>query len=135
VARATETPSAATGWPARCRAHGLAITAPRQAILGALSRAEAPLDAVAVLQAARLEHAGTSLGTTYRFLRELELHGLARAQPQPHGRMRWHLVDTPPDTHDGLRPLLQQLRHVLQKLEMFVDGDGAAGTTSRRVPT
>ena len=87
-----------------------------------------------MLQAARVEHAGTSLGTTYRFLRELELHGLARAQPQPHGRMRWHLVDTSPDAHDGLRPLLRQLRQVLHELEKFVDGDSAAHATSRRIP-
>jgi len=96
----------------------LAFTAPRQAILRTLLNAGESLDAVAVLQGARALHAGISLGTTYRFLREMELHGLAHAQPQPHGRMRWRLIEQRATTSDDeLRPLLQQLRHILRELE------------------
>jgi hypothetical protein len=116
---------ALASWEARCREHGLAFTAPRRAILRVRLEARAPLDAVAVLQGAREVHPGTSLGTTYRFLRELELHGLARAQPQPHGRMRWQLAVGPQPVADELRPLLLQLRHVLRELERLGLADAA----------
>ena len=121
---------ALAGWSARCREHGLAFTAPRQAIMRALLEADGPLDAVGVLQGARGFHAGTSLGTTYRFLRELELHGLAHAQPQPHGRMRWRLLEAQATGDDELLPLLAQLRHVLRELERL----GVAGLTAETGP-
>ena len=122
---------ALAGWAACCREHGLAFTAPRQAIVRALLEADGALDAVGVLQAARGFHAGTSLGTTYRFLRELELHGLARAQPQPHGRMRWRLPAVQASAGDDkLRPLLAQLRHILRELERL----GFAGLPAEAGP-
>jgi hypothetical protein len=128
VSAATDAAPALAGWAARCKEHGMAFTAPRRAILRALLEAPAPLDAVAALQGARGIHPGTSLGTTYRFLRELELHGLARAQPQPHGRMRWRLATGSPAAIDELRPLLQQLRRILHELERlgFADAPLAA---------
>lgn len=123
----------------------MAFTVPRRAILRALLDASAPLDAVAVLQGARGIHPGTSLGTTYRFLRELELHGLARAQPQPHGRMRWQLSAGSPPAIDELRPLLQQLRRILHQLDRLGFADAppdadqalrpAAGASSPHITT
>jgi len=118
VERKTDSTPALAGWAARCKEHGLTFTAPRQAIVRTLLEADGPLDAVAVLQGARGFHPGTSLGTTYRFLRDMELHDLAHAQPQSHGRMRWQLVEQrAAASDDELRPLLQQLRHILRELE------------------
>lgn len=142
MSAATDPAPALADWEARCKEYGMAFTAPRRAILRALLDAPAPLDAVATLQGARGIHPGTSLGTTYRFLRELELHGLAHAQPQPHGRMRWQLAAGSPPAIDELRPLLRQLRRILHELDRlgFADAPFAAphpepGASRRRIAT
>jgi Fe2+ or Zn2+ uptake regulation protein len=104
-------------WQARCGALGLSLTAPRRAVLQALLEHDGA-DAVALLQRARLRHAGTSIGTVYRFMRELERAGLVHAQAQAHGRMRWHAVAAyAPDLATELTPLLAQLREFLIRLE------------------
>lgn len=104
-------------WQVRCKAQGLSLTAPRRAVLRALLEHDGA-DAVALLRRARLHHAGTSIGTVYRFMRELERAGLARAEAQAHGRMRWHSAAAQsPDLAKELGPLLAQLREFLARLE------------------
>jgi Fe2+ or Zn2+ uptake regulation protein len=99
---------------ARCRAAGLRLTAPRRALLDALRRADATVDAVALLQAAQRQHAELRLGTVYRFLRELERLGLAHAEAQPHGRMRWRLAEAG-TADDGA--VLRRMHDFLHELE------------------
>lgn len=110
-------------WEARCKAQGLVVTAPRRAILAALLAQAGGEDAVALLQAARAHHADTSMGTVYRFLRELEQRGLVHAQSRPHGRIRWSLAAAAsgaPKTDDhALRIMLDQLRDFLHGLEAW----------------
>jgi Fur family ferric uptake transcriptional regulator len=77
----------------RCKAQGLVLTASRNAILRALLEQEEARDAVPLLQAAQAHHSQTSIGTVYRFLRELEQRRIVQARAQPHGRTRWHLRD------------------------------------------
>ena len=107
-------------WQARCKALGLAVTAPRRAVLLALLERDGT-DAVALLQRARLHHAGTSVGTAYRFMRELERTGLVRAEARPHGRLHWHAAASPAPLADELRPLLAQLRAFIVRLESLID--------------
>jgi AcrR family transcriptional regulator len=112
---------ALAGWEARCKSLGLLVTAPRRAILTAMLRLDQSLDAVTLLQAAREHHAGTSIGTVYRFLRELEQLGLVYIEAQPHSRSRWRLRDLPqaaPERAPGnLREMLQQVQSFLRDLE------------------
>lgn len=70
---------------------GLRATPPRMAIWQALREADEELDAVALLRRAQAIQARTSLGTVYRFLRELEQHGLASSRAVAHERSRWRL--------------------------------------------
>jgi Fe2+ or Zn2+ uptake regulation protein len=81
-------------WQRRCQAQGLGLTASRSAILRALLEQSEAHDAVPLLQAAQMHHPRTSIGTVYRFLRELEQRGLAEGYAQAHGRTRWQLCDT-----------------------------------------
>ena len=74
---------------------GLRATPPRVAIFQVLHEANDELDAVALLRRAQALEPRTSLGTVYRFLRELEQHGLASSRPVAHERSRWRLG--PPD--------------------------------------
>jgi Fe2+ or Zn2+ uptake regulation protein len=112
---------ALVAWEARCKALGLLMTAPRRAILTAMLRLDHAHDAVTLLQAAREHHAGTSIGTIYRFLRELEQLGLVHTQTQPHSRCRWRLRDsphaTPEQTPDDIRAMLWQVHSFLRDLE------------------
>jgi Fe2+ or Zn2+ uptake regulation protein len=75
----------------RCKTQGLVLTPPRNAILSALLDQSACRDAVSLLQAAQVYYSATSIGTVYRFLRELDQRGLIDAFAQPHGRTRWQL--------------------------------------------
>lgn len=70
---------------------GLRATPPRLAIWQALCEADNEPDAVELLRRAALIEPRTSLGTVYRFLRELEQRGLAASRPIAHQRARWHL--------------------------------------------
>jgi len=69
----------------------LRATPPRLAIWQALHEANQELDAVDVLRRAQIIEPRTSLGTVYRFLRELEQHGLASPRAVAHERSRWRL--------------------------------------------
>lgn len=113
----TEAAVALASWETRCKAHGLSVTMPRRAILHALLNLDNAHNAVAVLQAAREHHPGTSLGTVYRFLRELEQAGLVQTQAQARGRMRWKLQEPTAAATDDIRLMLQQMRHFLHELE------------------
>ncbi len=111
-------------WETRVQSLGLLMTAPRRAILVAMSASDAPLDAVTLLQAARLHHAATSMGTVYRLLRELEHGGLAVAHANPHKRLRWSLAeplqaDRPLEHRGSGDPQLmqQQMQNFLRELE------------------
>ncbi|WP_114238442.1 Fur family transcriptional regulator [Dyella sp. C9] len=68
---------------------GLRATSPRLAIWQALNQSEDEPDAVELLRRAQPLEPRTSLGTVYRFLRELEQHALASSRPVAHGRARW----------------------------------------------
>lgn len=70
---------------------GWRVTAPRVAIWQVLCEATDEPDAVEVLRRARTREPGTSLGTVYRFLRELEQRGLAACRLLPHQRSRWRV--------------------------------------------
>jgi Fe2+ or Zn2+ uptake regulation protein len=108
-------------WEARCKSLGLMMTAPRRAILIAMLGLDQSIDAVTLLQAAREYHAGTSIGTVYRFLRELEQLGLVYIEAQPHSRSRWRLRDSPqaaPERSPGnIQEMLQQVQSFLRDLE------------------
>lgn len=73
---------------------GLRATPPRLAIWRVLRDANDEPDAVDVLRRAQSLEPRTSLGTVYRFLRELESLGLAKSRPVAHQRSRWQLVGT-----------------------------------------
>jgi DNA-binding PadR family transcriptional regulator len=117
------------GWQQRCKAQGLALTASRKAILRALLEQTEPRDAVPLLQAAQVHHAGTSIGTVYRFLRELEQRGLLDAHLQAHGRTRWQLRETglssAAQTAGDIRRMVAQVQDFLRTLEQL----GLAETT------
>lgn len=77
---------------------GMRATPARLAIWRSLREAEDEPDAVELMRRARTLEPRTSLGTVYRFLRELEQQGLASARPVPHERARWRFgggVDAP----------------------------------------
>ena len=117
----SEVDSALAAWEARCKSQGLLVTAPRRAILTAMLRLDQSIDAVTLLQAAREHHAGTSIGTVYRFLRELEQLGLVYIEAQPHSRCHWRLRDSPqaiPEQTPGtIREMLRQVQSFLRDLE------------------
>jgi DNA-binding transcriptional regulator YhcF (GntR family) len=112
---------ALAAWQARCKSLGLLMTAPRRAILSAMLRLDQSLDAVALLQEAREHHAGISIGTVYRFLRELEQLGLVQTEIKPHSRCRWRLRGSPRDapepTPGDIRTMLRQVQSFLHDLE------------------
>ncbi|WP_157956505.1 transcriptional repressor [Dyella sp. C11] len=84
---------------------GLRATPPRVAIWQVLEAAGDECDAVAVLQRAQSLEPRTSLGTVYRFLRELEQHGLASSRPVAHARARWRLGTSVESTSRNLDAL------------------------------
>ena len=120
--------NALAAWEARCKSLGLLVTAPRRAILTSLLRFDQSLDAVTLLQAAREHHAGTSIGTVYRFLRELELLGLVYTEAQPNSRCRWRLRDSPqvpPEQSPAvIRAMLRQVQSFLRDLEKLGLAEG-----------
>jgi Fe2+ or Zn2+ uptake regulation protein len=122
-------------WQQRCKAQGLALTASRNAILHALLAQAQAQDAVPLLQAAQVHHAATSIGTVYRFLRELEQRGLVDTYAQAHGRMRWQLRDetlsAAAQTTGEIRQMVAQVQDFLRALEHM----GLAETTDVHAPT
>lgn len=126
-----------SAWEARCKAGGLRLTAPRQAILAALLEQNDAGDAVVLLTAAQRHYPPTRIGTVYRFLRELEQLRLAQALAQPHGRTHWQL--RPPPDADApaggeIQPMLARLKDFLSELEQLELADrqlpaDAAGAT------
>jgi len=130
----TDIAAALTEWETRCTAQGLFITAPRRAILTALLHLDDACDAVALLQSAREHYAGTSMGTVYRFLRDLEQRGLAQAHAQPHGRIRWNLRSESPvalqKTTGDIHAMLDQLQDFMRDLEKI----GLAGALRTPAP-
>lgn len=70
---------------------GMRATPPRLAIWRVLHEAGDEPDAVELLCRAQRIEPRTSLGTVYRFLRELEQHGLASSRAVAHERSRWRL--------------------------------------------
>jgi Fur family ferric uptake transcriptional regulator len=70
---------------------GLRPTPPRLAIWQVLHEANDEPDAVDVLRRAQSLEPRTSLGTVYRFLRELEWLGMASSRAVSHERSRWRL--------------------------------------------
>jgi Fe2+ or Zn2+ uptake regulation protein len=117
-------------WQQRCQAQGLALTASRKAILRALLEQNEARDAVPLLQAAQAHHSATSIGTVYRFLRELEQRGLIDAYLQPHSRTRWRLRDvslsTAAQIASDIRHMMNQAQDFLRTLEQM----GLAETAS-----
>lgn len=71
---------------------GLRVTPPRLAIWRVLHDANDEPDAVDLLRRAQSLEPRTSLGTVYRFLREMELLGMATSRPVSHERSRWRLT-------------------------------------------
>ncbi|GAB2572760.1 hypothetical protein ISP15_04010 [Dyella jejuensis] len=108
-------------WQQRCKAQGLTLTVSRRAMLRACVEAQAACDAVSLLVAAQRYHPGVSIGSVYRFLRELNRRGLLQAQAQPHARTLWQLrhpasTDAAQDAGD-IRRLLLQVQDLLHALE------------------
>jgi Fur family ferric uptake transcriptional regulator len=68
---------------------GLRATPPRVAIVHVLRDAMDDPDALTLLCRAQRIEPRTSLGTVYRFLRELEQHKLASSRPVAHERALW----------------------------------------------
>jgi Fe2+ or Zn2+ uptake regulation protein len=122
-------------WQQRCKAQGLALTASRTAILRALLAQSHAQDAVPLLQAAQAHHAATSIGTVYRFLRELEQRGFVDAYAQAHGRTRWQLHDetlsTATHAAGEIRQMVAQMQDFLRTLEQM----GLAEATAVHTPT
>lgn len=104
-----------------CRERGLPLTAPRRAILHALLQQQAMIDAIALQQIAREQHAPTSLGTVHRFLRELHAWPLVQAHVPAHGRTRWRLqppsAPMPSACPEVETMWLQPLRTFMHELE------------------
>lgn len=91
---------------------GLRATPPRLAIWTVLHQANDEPDAVDVLRRAQSLEPRTSLGTVYRFLRELELLGLASSRPVSHERSRWrlgHVSDAMPSRDSAALAAVAQL--------------------------
>lgn len=119
----SDTHDALSIWQQRCQAQGLALTASRKAILCALLEQTEARDAVPLLQAAQMHHSATSIGTVYRFLRELEQRGLIDAHVQAHSRTRWRLRDvslsTAAQVASDIRHMVAQARDFLRTLEQM----------------
>lgn len=133
----SDTDDALPIWQQRCKAQGLTLTASRSAILSALLEQSEARDAVALLQAAQTRHAPTSIGTVYRFLRELEQRGLIDAYAQPHARTRWHLretaLSTAAHTASDIRRMVAQVQDFLRTLEQL--GLAEHNMASDAIPT
>jgi Fe2+ or Zn2+ uptake regulation protein len=129
-----DTDDALVRWQQRCKSHGLVLTASRNAILQALLAQPSAQDAVPLLQAAQVHHAATSIGTVYRFLRELEQRGLVDAYAQAHQRTRWQLRDeaisTAAQSAGELRQMLAKVQDFLRTLEQM----GLAEASTARIP-
>lgn len=108
---------ALSAWQQRCKAQGLLLTASRNAILHALLEQHGACDAVPLLQAAQRHHAATSIGTVYRFLRELEQRGLVDAMTQPRGRTRWQLRD---DAFSHAAQTAHDIPHMVAQVQGFL---------------
>jgi DNA-binding MarR family transcriptional regulator len=107
----------------RCKAQGLVLTPSRNAILNALLEQSEARDAVPLLQAAQVHHSQTSIGTVYRFLRELEQRGVVDARVLPHQRTRWQLhsvalTDAAYAAND-IRSMVAQVQAFLKALEQL----------------
>lgn len=117
-------------WQQRCQAQGLALTASRKAILRALLEQTEARDAVPLLQAAQAHHSATSIGTVYRFLRELEQRGLIDAHMQAHSRTRWRLrevsLSTAAQVASDIRHMVAQAQDFLRTLEQMGLAETAA---------
>jgi DNA-binding MarR family transcriptional regulator len=122
-------------WQQRCQAQGLSLTAPRNAILSALLEQTEARDAVPLLQAAQAHYPGTSIGTVYRFLRELEQRGLVDAHALPHSRTRWQLrataLSTAAQAASDIRRMVAQAQEYLRTLEQM----GLASATLPNAPS
>lgn len=116
----------------RCKAQGLVLTSSRNAILSALLEQSDSRDAVPLLQAAQAYHPATSIGTVYRFLRELELRGLIDVFAQPHGRTRWqlreHALAAPTLAANDIRHMVAQVQDFLRTLEQLGLAECAASS-------
>jgi Fur family ferric uptake transcriptional regulator len=84
-------PTASADLPQLLARVGMRTTPPRVAIWRVLHDAPDEADAVELLRRAQQLEPRTSLGTVYRFLRELEQHGLASSRAIAHQRARWRL--------------------------------------------
>lgn len=119
----SNTSDALSVWQQRCQAQGLALTASRNAILRALLEQTGARDAVPLLQAAQTHHSTTSIGTVYRFLRELEQRGLIDAHVQAHSRTRWQLrevsLSTAAHVASDIRHMVAQAQDFLRTLEQM----------------
>jgi DNA-binding MarR family transcriptional regulator len=115
--------AALSTWQQRCKALGLALTPSRNAILRALLEQSEACDAVPLLQAAQTHHAGTSIGTVYRFLRELEQRGWIDAFTPQRGRTRWQLrsgaLSGTAHAANDIRHMVAQVRSLLRTLEQL----------------
>ena len=93
------------------------MTVPRRAVLAALVAQSHAVDAVALLVQARQHYPRASIGTVYRFMRELEQHALVHVQSQAHGRIHWQLADAAPQTPPASdTDALAVLRQIAERL-------------------
>ena len=124
-----------TAWEQRCKSHGLSMTASRRAILAAMLQSNAAADAVAWLVAAQRHHPSTSIGTVYRFLRDLEQRGMADVHAEPHARCRWRLREGTPMLQT-VEPLLSLLREMeTLGLAETLDAQPVLKSDARSAPT
>lgn len=104
-------------WQQRCKAAGLQMTAPRRAVLAALVAQQDAVDAVALLFQAREHYPRASIGTVYRFMRELEQHALVQVRSEAHGRIHWRLIGTAhPAAPTSDMDALAVLRQIAERL-------------------
>jgi hypothetical protein len=95
----------------------LLLTVPRRAIIRAMLQQDQPIDAVALQRIARQHHAATSLGTVYRFLRELRAVNLLHAQVPARGRSLWRLSALSEVAPEPVAAWLQSWRTFMRDLE------------------
>jgi Fe2+ or Zn2+ uptake regulation protein len=104
-------------WQQRCKAAGLQMTAPRRGVLAALTAQQHAVDAVALLVQAREYYPRASIGTVYRFMRELEQHALVQVHSEAHGRIRWSLAGAVQPAAPASDPdVLAVLRQIAERL-------------------
>jgi hypothetical protein len=120
-------------WATRFQSLGLLMTAPRRAILVAMSASNAPRDAVTLLLAARVHHAATSLGTVYRLLRELEHCGLAVAHAHPHKRLQWRLAEPLQVDISREHPSPGDLQRMQEQMQGFLRDLEKMGLTQQHI--